>query len=120
MPVAPSIATFTTGILPGPAVTGHPGFRGPATLPAVLSLPGYETIDVLGRGGFGVVYRARQLNVDREVAIKADSRGILDDRDQRRFLREVRAAGRLSRHPNVVEIYDAGVLADRDPYLAVE
>lgn len=86
----------------------------------MLSLPGYQTIDVLGRGGFGVVYRARQLTVDREVAIKVDSRVILDQRDQRRFLREVRAAGRLSGHPNVVEIYDAGMLPDGRPYLVME
>lgn len=69
----------------------------------------------MGRGGFGVVYRARQLTIDREVAIKVDTRVILDDRDQRRFLREVRAAGRLSGHPHVVEIYDAGVLPDSRP-----
>jgi hypothetical protein len=86
----------------------------------VLSLPGYETIGVLGRGGFGVVYRARQLTVDREVAIKVDTRVILDDRDQRRFLREVRAAGRLSGHPNVVELYDAGMLPDGRPFLVME
>ncbi len=83
-------------------------------------MPGYEILGVLGRGGFGVVYRARQLTIDREVALKVDSRVILDDRDQRRFLREVRAAGRLSGHPNVVEIYDAGVLSDGRPYIVME
>ncbi|HEV8562164.1 MAG TPA: serine/threonine-protein kinase [Actinophytocola sp.] len=86
----------------------------------MLTPPGYERLDVLGRGGFGVVYRARQVTIDREVAVKVDSRVILDDRDQRRFLREVRAAGRLSGHPNVVEIYDAGVLPDGHPYLVME
>jgi hypothetical protein len=85
-----------------------------------LAIPGYEIIDVLGRGGFGVVYRARQVTIDREVAVKVDTRVILDDRDQRRFLREVRAAGRLSGHPHVVEIYDAGVLPDARPYLVME
>ncbi|HEY0452349.1 serine/threonine-protein kinase [Actinophytocola sp.] len=85
-----------------------------------VAVPGYEIIDVLGRGGFGVVYRARQVTIDREVAIKVDTRVILDDRDQRRFLREVRAAGRLSGHPHVVEIYDAGVLPDARPYLVME
>jgi serine/threonine protein kinase len=85
-----------------------------------VSVPGYEIIDPLGRGGFGVVYRARQVTIDREVAIKIDTRLILDDRDQRRFLREVRAAGRLSGHPHVVEIYDAGVLPDARPYLVME
>jgi hypothetical protein len=85
-----------------------------------VSVPGYEIVDALGRGGFGVVYRARQLTIDREVAIKVDTRVILDDRDQRRFLREVRAAGRLSGHPHVVEIYDAGVLPDARPYIVME
>ncbi len=85
-----------------------------------VPVPGYEIIDALGRGGFGVVYRARQVTIDREVAIKVDTRLILDDRDQRRFLREVRAAGRLSGHPHVVEIYDAGVLPDARPYLVME
>jgi hypothetical protein len=85
-----------------------------------VSVPGYEIADALGRGGFGVVYRARQLTIDREVAIKVDTRVILDDRDQRRFLREVRAAGRLSGHPHVVEIYDAGVLPDHRPYIVME
>ncbi|MFC4856311.1 serine/threonine-protein kinase [Actinophytocola glycyrrhizae] len=85
-----------------------------------VSVPGYEIVDAVGRGGFGVVYRARQLTIDREVALKVDTRVILDDRDQRRFLREVRAAGRLSGHPHVVEIYDAGVLPDHRPYLVME
>jgi serine/threonine protein kinase len=85
-----------------------------------VSVPGYQIVDAVGRGGFGVVYRARQITVDREVAIKLDSRVILDDRDQRRFLREVRAAGRLSGHPHVVEIYDAGVLPDSRPYIVME
>jgi serine/threonine protein kinase len=85
-----------------------------------VSVPGYQTVDAVGRGGFGVVYRAKQLTIDREVAIKVDTRVILDDRDQRRFLREVRAAGRLSGHPHVVEIYDAGVLPDSRPYIVME
>jgi tRNA A-37 threonylcarbamoyl transferase component Bud32 len=85
-----------------------------------VTVPGYEIVDALGRGGFGVVYRARQLTIDREVAIKVDTRVILDERDERRFLREVRAAGRLSGHPHVVEIYDAGVLADHRPYIVME
>jgi serine/threonine protein kinase len=85
-----------------------------------VSVPGYEILDPLGRGGFGVVYRAKQVTIDREVAIKIDTRIILDERDQRRFLREVRAAGRLSGHPHVVELYDAGVLPDARPYLVME
>jgi serine/threonine protein kinase len=83
-------------------------------------VPGYRIVDLLSRGGFGVVYRAVQLTVDREVAIKIDSRMVLDERDRRRFLRETRAAGRLSGHPHVVALHDAGVLDDGRPYLVME
>ncbi|MEV0678941.1 LCP family protein [Actinosynnema sp. NPDC050436] len=83
-------------------------------------VPGYSVVDVVGRGGFGVVYRAVQVTVDREVAVKVDSRMVLDEDDRRRFLREARAAGRLSGHPHVVDVYDAGVLDDGRPYLVME
>jgi len=89
----------------------------PASFP---QLPGYRVVDLLGRGGFGVVYRAVQEAVDREVAVKIDSRTMLDERDRRRFLREAQAAGRLSGHPNVVDLYDAGILPDGRPYLVME
>ncbi|GLX01695.1 protein kinase [Microtetraspora sp. NBRC 16547] len=83
-------------------------------------LPGYEVLGVLGQGGFGVVYRARQLAVGREVALKLDNRVLLSDRDRRRFLREVTAAGALSGHPHVADVYDAGVLPDGRPYMVLE
>ncbi|WP_228647096.1 serine/threonine-protein kinase [Microtetraspora sp. AC03309] len=83
-------------------------------------LPGYETLGVLGQGGFGVVYRARQLAVGREVALKLDNRVLLSDRDRRRFLREVTSAGALSGHPHVADVYDAGVLPDGRPYMVLE
>jgi len=83
-------------------------------------VPGYELLDVLGRGGYGIVYLARQAAVGREVALKVDHRALLTERDQRRFLREVHAAGQLSAHPHVVKLYDAGTLADGRPYLVME
>ncbi|WP_067132012.1 serine/threonine-protein kinase [Microtetraspora malaysiensis] len=83
-------------------------------------VPGYEVLGVLGQGGFGVVYRARQLTVGREVALKLDNRVLLSDRDRRRFLREVTAAGALSGHPHVAGVYDAGVLPDGRPYMVLE
>ncbi|ROP42096.1 protein kinase domain-containing protein [Saccharothrix texasensis] len=83
-------------------------------------VPGYRLLDPVGRGGFAVVYRAVQVSVDREVAVKIDSRMVLDGNDRRRFLREARAAGRLSGHPHVVDLYDAGVLTDGRPYLVME
>jgi serine/threonine protein kinase len=85
-----------------------------------ISVPGYEVVGVLGQGGFGIVYRARQLAVGREVALKVDNRVLLSDRDRRRFMREVTAAGRLSGHPHVADVYDAGVLPDGRPFMVLE
>ncbi|WP_200823939.1 serine/threonine-protein kinase [Nonomuraea solani] len=85
-----------------------------------LSVPGYEIKGVLGQGGFGVVYLALQSAVGREVALKVDNRVLLSDRDRRRFLREVTAAGALSAHPHVVPVYDAGLLPDGRPYMVLE
>ncbi|MDG5805976.1 serine/threonine-protein kinase [Streptomyces ossamyceticus] len=88
--------------------------------PERTELPGYEVQEVLGQGGFATVYRARQLAVGREVALKVDSRVLSSARDRQRFLREVTAAGQLSGHPHVVPVYDAGVLADNRPYMVLE
>lgn len=85
-----------------------------------MQLPGYEIVEILGQGGFATVYRARQLAVGREVALKVDSRVLSSPRDQQRFLREVTAAGQLSGHPHVVAVYDAGVLSDGRPHMVLE
>ncbi|WP_344579620.1 serine/threonine-protein kinase [Nonomuraea roseoviolacea] len=85
-----------------------------------ISVPGYEIRGVLGQGGFGVVYRAQQTSVGREVALKVDNRVLLSERDRRRFMREVTAAGALSGHPHVVPVYDAGLLPDGRPYMVLE
>ena len=84
------------------------------------TIPGFELGELLGRGGCASVYRARQVSVDRDVALKIDNRHVATERDRRRFLREVTAVGRLSGHPHVVEIYDAGVLADDRPWIAMQ
>ncbi|MBN0047155.1 serine/threonine protein kinase [Streptomyces actuosus] len=88
--------------------------------PGQFELPGYDVQEVLGQGGFATVYRARQLMVDREVALKVDSRRLTTHRDRQRFMREVTSAGRLSGHPHVVAVYDAGVLDDNRPYIVLE
>lgn len=66
----------------------------------------YEILAEIGRGGMGLVYRARDLSLDREVALKClQASRALDEASRRRFLREPRAAARLS-HPNVVPIFE--------------
>jgi len=74
------------------------------------ALPGYELLGVIGRGGMGVVYRARHTATQREVAIKVMGAACLaEPMDQARFEREARILISL-RHPNIVTVYDTGLL----------
>jgi serine/threonine protein kinase len=58
--------------------------------------------------------------VDREVAVKVENRTLENDKEERRFLREARAAGRMSSHPHVVDLFDVGVTSDGHPYMIME
>src|SRR5947207_5580551 len=80
----------------------------------------YEVRDQLGRGGMGTVYRAVEIGVDREVAIKViHSKHASDRVSVKRFLREARLASRLSQ-PNIVAIYDFGQTEEGILYLVME
>ena len=83
-------------------------------------VPGLSNLSVFARGGYATVYRATQGSLGRQVAVKIEHRTLDSQRDQRRFLREAQAAARLSSHPHVVDLIDAGVTADRHPYLIME
>jgi len=91
----------------------------PGALPVPV-VPGLTDLEVFARGGYATVYRATQQSVGREVAVKVENRTLDSERDQRRFLREARAAGRMSSHPHVVDLFDAGVTEDQHPYLIME
>jgi eukaryotic-like serine/threonine-protein kinase len=79
----------------------------------------YRIEEVVGRGGMGVVYRARHLLLDRAVALKLlRPQYVDDDRAVARFLREARAMARIE-HPNAVHVYDFGVLTG-GAYLVME
>ncbi len=71
-------------------------------------LAGFELLGRLGRGGMGTVLKARQMSMDRVVALKIlPKRLAANDSYVKRFIREARAAARL-RHPNIVQAYDVG------------
>jgi eukaryotic-like serine/threonine-protein kinase len=75
-------------------------------------VPGYEVLGELGRGGLGVVYKARQINLDRVVALKMILAGYAGQ-DQLAGLRAEGMAQAHLQHPNVVQIFEVGVLDGR-------
>ncbi|HEY6563697.1 MAG TPA: serine/threonine-protein kinase, partial [Pirellulaceae bacterium] len=88
----------------------------PPTWPRIR---GYQILDELGHGGMGVVYKARQIALGREVAIKVILAGLHGDADRlRRFQTEAATLARL-RHPHFVEVHDYGLAQDA-PYLVLE
>ncbi len=95
----------------------------PLTLPLPLSrnLEGKYRLDrLIGKGGMGSVYEARDLHLDRAVAVKILlGRDFGDPRALRRFHREARAAARLN-HRNIVSVYDFGPLEGEGAYLVME
>src|SRR5450432_2135957 len=79
----------------------------------------YEVLDELGSGSMGVVYRAHDTAIDRDIALKTIRTGVETEPEMReRFYREARSCGRLQ-HANIVTIYDLGEEA-RTAYIAME
>jgi hypothetical protein len=71
-----------------------------------LSAAGFADAEEIGRGGFGIVYRCRQVALERTVAVKVLTAEL--DQNRERFLREQRAMGRLTGHPKIVGTLQVG------------
>jgi hypothetical protein len=100
--------------------TAAPSAEIPETVPTSLpTFPGYAILGVLGRGGMGVVYKARNLAIKRLVALKVILAGEHAGEAQRaRFKAEAEAVARLQ-HPGIVQIYEVGE-HDGKPFIALE
>ena len=96
--------------------TGTPAANRTMETPKLIGR--FEVERLIGRGGMGQVYLARDPVIDRPVAIKLIGSAIENETARRRLVREARTAGRL-RHPNIVTIFEAGEHEEL-PYIAME
>lgn len=107
----------TTGPTPNSPPAAPPGSAGPAG--ATESLTGYDHLVEVGRGGDSVVYRARDVAMDRDVAIKVLQTD--DERAVARFRREIAITVRLGRqHPHIVNILATGTTASGHPAIVMD
>jgi serine/threonine protein kinase len=99
---------FATGTEPGAAGAEGAGFVPPPVELIARLFPQLEIIELIGKGGMGAVYKARQPALDRFVALKILRPGTAGDPGfAERFNREARALARLN-HPNIVGVHDFG------------
>jgi eukaryotic-like serine/threonine-protein kinase len=109
---------FAAGFLESDAAGAAPPPTGGEPVPAGERIGPYTVLELLGAGGMGQVYKARDERLDRHVAIKFLAATVGDPAAQRRFEREARAASALN-HPNICTIHDVGEFQGRS-YIVME
>jgi tetratricopeptide (TPR) repeat protein len=115
---AQSTAPLGPEIAPGPDVTECEGVPLPSE-PIQPTIPGYEILAEIGRGGMGVVYKARHLGLKRTVALKMlRNSEFAGPEELTRFRGEAEAVAKLQ-HPNIVQVYEIGEHLGK-PYFSLE
>lgn len=84
-----------------------------------LGIPGLESAEPVGEGGFATVFKARQPAFARTVAVKVLTGTHFDEDSRLRFERELQALGLLSEHPGIVTVHGTGFTTDGRPYLTM-
>jgi len=109
-----------TGSMETNASSPTPIINEPRADEHAMAPPGFEFLEVVGRGGMGIVYRARDLALNRDVAVKLlQDRYHTDSPAAKRFVEEAQITGQLQ-HPGVPAVHQVGILADGRPFLAMK
>jgi len=117
--------SFPTADLPAEADTRSVGEPNPSGVPSTASQSphapvGYELLGEIGRGGMGVVYRARDISLNRDVAVKMlQDRYATNSLSSRRFVDEAKITGQLQ-HPGIPPVHEVGQLPDGRPFMVMK